>query len=188
MANDGRDIRNNLGIVPSAGATAGNELRYLLVDNSGIMSTNSTVSGTVAISNPPWEQYSAVGSLLAAPQDVTAAWVDIGPNPVIDTQGYSELFVYVVLDINDSTDVRIKGVALTAAAGLDEFDFPTEAVSATEVKVTSQYIEFDTDADQNMVLRFDVGAVPFIKLQVEAGAVGATAGALTSVDYNLIWR
>lgn len=118
-------------------------------------------------------------------QALTDSWANLGD--VIDMRGYTELYLYINLDINDSLNARVRALGMMTDTG-DGYVLPIEAVSSTEVKVTAQYIEFDTDADQLMVLRVNVGAIPYVQIQTQAGTVGASAGNIVTIHVNKLWR
>lgn len=138
----------------------------------------------VTESAPVWNRYT-VPAVVEEDQDLTASWAALGD--VIDVRGYTELYLYINLDINDSLNVRIRALGQMTVDG-DGYVLPIEAVSSTEIKVTSQYIEFDVDADQKMILRVDVGAIPFVSIEVQAGTAGASPGAIVSAYQNKMWR
>ena len=117
---------------------------------------------------------------LEASQTITANWADLGSE--IKTEYYNTLGAYIKLDVNSSSDVRIRALAKHITDGTDEYVLPIKVTASTEVKVKDHYYEFDADTDQNMLLTFDIdGVVPVVQLQVQAGTVGATAGLITSL-------
>lgn len=112
-------------------------------------------------------------------QDVTDAWADLGTNIDVNMQDYISLFLQV--DINSSEDFRIRAVANDTLSGTDNYLFPIKTISASDVQVASAYYELSSDADQNIVLDWELNKnVPFIKFQISAGTVGATAGTATA--------
>lgn len=118
-------------------------------------------------------------------QALTDSWVALGD--VIDARGYTELYLYIDLDINNSVNARIRALGHITEDG-DGYNLPIEIVSSTEVKVTPQYVEFDTDANQKMILKVTTGAIPFISFEIQAGTVGVSAGIVSSFYVNQIWR
>lgn len=123
-------------------------------------------------------------ALISAAQDLTANWVDLGGE--ISTENVQHIGIYINLDINNSQDARVRLLAKHTSAGTDEYNLPIRTVSASDVKVEDEYIEFNVDADQKMILEFDLdGIVPFCQIQVQAGTVGATAGQIDSAYYVL---
>lgn len=116
----------------------------------------------------------SVADIISAAQDLTGAWVDLGE--VIDVRDVKLIALWLKLDINDSTDVRIRALAKTSETS-DDYVFPIKSASSSAVSLQDEYYEFTDDTDQNMLLDFEVGdIVPFIKFQVMAGTVGASAG------------
>jgi hypothetical protein len=112
--------------------------------------------------------------LIAAAQALTALWVDLGSQLLLE--GAQRLGVYINLDINGSTNARVRLVARHATGG-DDHVLPIRTVAAAVVTVEDEFIEFNVDADQLMLLSWDLdGLVQFAVVQVQAGAVGAPAG------------
>lgn len=119
-------------------------------------------------------------ALISAAQDLTASWVDLGdPVPMSD---WNRCALWANLDINNTNDARVRAIAkLTDTVGAGEYTLPIKVVTSSDVKVEGEYIEFNVDADQKMVLEVETkGLVPFIQFQVQAGTVGATAGQFDS--------
>lgn len=125
------------------------------------------------MSGVPLSTQEGASALITAKQVITANWVDLGS--VIDTRGAETLGLWIVLDIEGSNDVRIRALAAHTAAGT-EYTLPIRTVSSTDVKVRPEYIEFDTDADQNMLLAVKLeNIVPLVQVQVMAGTLGSPA-------------
>jgi hypothetical protein len=122
--------------------------------------------------------------LIAAAQNVTTGWVDLGSE--IETFRAQNLGVWLTVDINLATDVRVRALAKHTSAGTEEYLLPIRTVSATAVNVAGEYIEFSTDADQLMLLSWELdGLIPFVQLQLQAGTAGATAGQIDAAYYTL---
>jgi len=116
---------------------------------------------------------------VASPQTITAAWVDLGAELYV--AGASSAGLWVNLDINGSTNVRLRVLAKHASDGADEYVLPIRAVGASSVLVEDEYIEFNDDDDQKMLLPWSLnGTVPYVQFQVMAGALGAPAGIILS--------
>ncbi len=114
-------------------------------------------------------------SLIAAPQALTANWVDLGDEQFV--QGARHLGLYVDLDINDSTNARVRALAKLTDGGALEYVLPIRTVAGAIVQLEDQVLEFNVDADQQMVLSWELdGLVPRVQFQVQAGVVGAAAG------------
>jgi len=114
-------------------------------------------------------------ALLAAAQDLTAAWADLGAE--LTVTGARTIALWTTLDINDSINARVRLLVKWENAGADEYVLPIRTVGASAVLVEDEYIEFNVDADQQMILSWDLdGLVFYAQFQVQAGVVGATAG------------
>lgn len=145
-------------------------------------------SGAVRVSeqSPGDTKWIGPETLLAAAQDFTAAWADCGPE--IPTAGATHLGIWLNLDVNDSLDMRIKALAKHTTAGTDEYEIIIRTLSATDIKVEPGYIEFNTDADQKVILSIPLdGVVPFVQLQIQAGTAGATPGQVDSLYSTKAW-
>lgn len=125
-------------------------------------------------------------SLLAAAQNFTAAWADCGTE--IPTSGSTHLGIWLTLDVNDSLNMRVKALAKHTSGGTDEYELVIKTLSATDVKVDAGYIEFNTDADQKVILSIPLdGLVPYVQLQIMAGTAGATPGQVDSLYTTKAW-
>lgn len=119
-------------------------------------------------------------ALIAAAQDLTANWADLGAE--LDVEGVRTIALFLTLDINDSTNARVRLVALHASGGTEHV-LAIRTVGSSAVTVEDEYIEFNDDADQSVVLPFEIYAVcPLVKFQVQAGAVGASAGQIDAAS------
>jgi len=120
----------------------------------------------------------------ATAQNVTSNWADLGSE--IRTEGYSKLGLYLNVDINDSANIRIRALAKRESAGTDEYCLPIETVSSSDVKIEDEYMEFNVDADQKVILSVQLDRlIPWVQIQVQAGTVGQTAGQIDSFYYSL---
>ena len=114
-------------------------------------------------------------SLLAAAQNLTAAWADLGAE--LTVTGARAIALWVTLDINDSINARVRLLVKWESGGADEYTLPIRTVGAAVVQVEAEYVEFNVDADQQMILSWDLdGLVFYAQFQVQAGVVGAAAG------------
>jgi hypothetical protein len=121
------------------------------------------------------------------PQAFTASWVDIGPE--IDMNGYSKLGIFATLDINDSTNARIRALAKLDSGGTKEYNLQIKTTAAAAITIENQYYEWNVDADCETYLEVETnGLIPFIQLQIEAGAVGASAGQIDYCEITKIGR
>lgn len=125
-----------------------------------------------------------MAQLITAAQNLTASWADLGsPIPV---NQYARIGLYARLDINDSLNARIRAIAMRGQADTVDYTFPISTVGTSDVKIEAEYLEFNTDADQNMIFEIITnGIAPYVQIQVQAGTVGATAGQIDEADYFL---
>ena len=131
-------------------------------------------------------RYTTPDSLYEAGTDtLTTSWVDMGAE--IDMRGYTQLNIYVTLDINGCQNAQIRALGKYESAGSDEYPFMIETVSSTDIKVDPEYIEFNDDVDQKAILKIQVEGVPYIQLQMKVGVVGDGAQ-YDKVYINKIWR
>jgi hypothetical protein len=120
--------------------------------------------------------------LISSAQNLTAVWADLGSELAV--AGAKSLGLWMNLDINDSSDVRVRLLAKHTGAGTEEHVLPIKVVSASSIALEDEYFEFTDDADQSMILFWDLeGLVPYVQFQVIAGTLGAGAG---QVDTALV--
>lgn len=122
----------------------------------------------------------AVGS----PQNVTTGWVDFGTE--ITTNGAHTLVLWAVVTHTNSVNDRVRILGKHTATTGAEFLIPIKTISSTDVKVNGHYYELDSDATQNVVLDWDVSAVPIVQVQIQCETVGATADTVSG-DYTLMY-
>lgn len=124
--------------------------------------------------------------VIAAPQDFTAAWIDIGDEQFV--QGARFLVLWLELTINGSANMRIRTLAkLTEDAAL-EYNLPIETGAAAVVTVLPRYVEFADDADQDIVIGLELaGAGPWIQFQIQVGAVGVLAATVDSFQVTAVF-
>lgn len=119
-------------------------------------------------------------ALISSAQNLTANWVDLGSE--LDTEGVRTIGLYLTLDINDSLNARVRLVTLHTSGGTEHV-IPIRSVGTSDIAVEDEYIEFEDDADQSMMLPFEIYAVcPCVKFQVQAGTVGASAGQIDAAN------
>ena len=115
----------------------------------------------------------------ASPQTLTALWADVGSELYV--QGARSVALWIQLDINGSTNARVRCLAKHESAGALEYSLPIRTVGASAVLVEEEYVEFNVDADQNVILSWDLdGLVPYVQFQAQVGAVGAHAAQIDS--------
>lgn len=128
-------------------------------------------------------------ALLAADQNVTNAWADLGPE--IALSGYTRLSLWLDVTHNTSVNVRVRVLAKHTAAGTQEYVLPilkadTSVDGSYVVKAEDEYIELNVDATQSMLLTWVIdNTVPYIQFQVMAETVNVAdvIESTTSVTY-----
>jgi len=134
------------------------------------------------VQNKVYFQTSPV-SLVSSAQDLTASWASAGAQ--FDCSGAKEIAAWVNLDINDSTNARIRLLGYQTTGGAS-YLMPISTISASDVKVEDQYVEFNSDTDQKQIVGFTIDRlIPYCRFEVVAGSVGTTAGQIDSLDYTL---
>ena len=116
--------------------------------------------------------YSNVETILASSVNVEATWTDVGS--IVDMQDYNYVNLFISLTINDSTDVRFRGVVQIEEEPTTDYSFCIESISADKISVSPEYVELSKDENSNLVLEFKADGVRYIQIQAEAGVVGAT--------------
>ena len=115
---------------------------------------------------------------------VTASWVDMGSE--ITTGGADHIGLFIDFTINSTNNFRVRALAKHTSADTDEYTFPIRAVSASDVKVEDEYIEFNVDTNSKFVLSWDLNCVvPYAQFQISAGTVGTTAAVVNDAHYTL---
>jgi len=125
-------------------------------------------------------------ALISSAQDLTASWKDFGSE--VSSGGYNVFGLWTDLDINDSVNARIRLLASHTTGGAT-YLIPIRTVAASSVSVEGEYIEFNVDEDQQMLLSWDLDRlVPYIQIQVQVGTVNTTAAQIDSASYTLRWN
>ena len=110
-------------------------------------------------------------------QLLTTTFVDLG-DP-INCIGFNNLSVWLKIDINDSLNVRIRAFGKFTFDDVDKYHFPIKTVSSSDIKLESEYIEFNIDQDQNYVINYSINnTIPFVQFQVAASTLGINPGAI----------
>jgi len=141
---------------------------------------------SIETSSSIWNRYTPAESLISSLQGLTETWTDLGSE--VDMRGYTQCNIYLTLDINDSINARIKALGKHESAGADEYDFVIKTVSASDIKIEPEYIEFNTDADQLSILKVETEGVPYLQLQASCATSGSTTGSIDACYINKIWR
>jgi len=122
--------------------------------------------------------------LLETPQPITASWVDVGEQ--YSSFGFNVIGIYLNLTINNSQDFRIRLLAKKSPDDTDEYVLPINLLTSIKTHVTDFYAEIDVDGDKKILLLFEIDTViPYIKIQVQGGFVGATPATIDSIAYCL---
>lgn len=128
----------------------------------------------------PTENYDPI-PLIDAAQTVTSGWVDLGLP--VDMSNFSRLALWLVLDINDSQNVRIRALPKLGKNDTQEYNYVIESPSATDIELAPSFYELSSDTDQAIVWQINtLGLVPYVQFQVMAGTVGATAADIESAQ------
>jgi len=108
-------------------------------------------------------------------QTLTGAYANLGSE--ISIFGFTRMAIWLNVDINSSLNLRVK-----VLYGLDSesavYGAQILTPSSSDVKLESEYYEFNVDADGYYV--FDVGLIGanYAQIQVMAGTAGSPAGAI----------
>lgn len=125
-------------------------------------------------------RFGGAQSIIPAPQDITGAWANLG-DPV-RVEGARTAGLWVNLDINNSQNVRIRALVQHTDGG-SQYLIPIRAITASQINVQPEFVEFTNDVDQLMVLASDLeGIVRYIQWQVMAGTVGITPAQIDSAE------
>jgi len=143
------------------------------------------ISGSTTETAPVFSRYTVPDSLFTAgaTDTTTTVWKNAGA--VIDMRGYTQLNIFMTIDINTTVDFRVRAIGMINDS-TGTYPFTIETVSSTDVKVSPEYIEFNTDADQLAVLKIQTDGVPYVQIQYSAGTAGS--GKILSSYKNKIWK
>lgn len=121
--------------------------------------------------------------LISSAQLFTNSWVAVGE--AIHVLESDLITFWLKMTANNSLNMQFKIVLMMEVAG-DEYSVPIYSTDPSKVRYRPQYYELDMDGvDTNIVERWDVSEAQFVKLYIKAGTVGATAGQVESVYYDL---
>jgi hypothetical protein len=123
---------------------------------------------------------------LATNQTLTGAWANLGAEISNNVIGRSFLRLAIDLDINDSEGVQFK---LLAISGSNQYEIPEEIIKINKVQIVPLIIELknNTDQKQTLMWRIDMTIQSF-QIQTKATTVGASAGIITTAEYELGYR
>ncbi len=118
-------------------------------------------------------------ALISSPQLFTTSFVDLGVP--IDCVGFNNLAIWIKIDINDSLNARIRALGKFAIDDVDEYFFPIKTVSSSDIKVETEYVEFNIDQDQSYVINYSINnVIPYVQFQISVGTLGAIPGSILS--------
>lgn len=130
-------------------------------------------------------------ALIAAAQNLTASWADLGPE--IALSGYTRLTVWLAVDINDGYNVRARCLGKHTAASALEYVMPILKPNTTTdgyfaIYAEDEYIELNDDVDQNMILTWTVdNTIPYVQIQVMAVTPGAGPAQIDDAQVTYAW-
>jgi len=144
------------------------------------------IDATGAFVTPSYQRYSTSDSLFVATaaDTLTTTWDSLGAE--IDMRGYTQLNIFVTLDINSGTNPRIRALGKYERGGADEYNFVIETVSASDVKIEDEYLEFNADADQKVIIKVETDGVPFVRLEGYGSLGGGSQ--YDKIYINKIWK
>jgi len=125
--------------------------------------------------------------LITVAQNITAAWVDVGPE--ISTFGYNSLGLWFSFVLNNALDIRIRVVPKHTSAGADEYPIIVETVgsSGAVITVVPAYWEFPNATGKYPISVKTNGIAPYVQVQIQARVAGATPGTVLA-SYTRGWR
>lgn len=142
----------------------------------------STTSNQITNLTPDYARYTSAEDLLAggAQNLDSTQFTDVGGE--VDVIGYKKIWFYITVDINNSTNVRIKILGKHESAGSEEYPLSNSNVTVFSdntytAAAASRYFELDTDADQLLIVEVDVGnACKYLQFQISNATDGASVG------------
>ncbi len=169
-------IAGQVGVDSNSGNKSDKTIRNVIATDQPELTNPLKVKGSV----------STPAALVASgtPQNVTTGWVDFGAE--ITTNGAHTLALWAVVTHTNSVNNRVRILGKHTATTGAEFLIPIKTISSTDVKVNGHYYELDSDATQNVVLDWDISAVPYVQVQIQCETVGSTADTISG-DYTLMF-
>jgi len=111
---------------------------------------------------------------------ITGAWVDV--SELMNVKQIEGIAVWVDVTINDSKNLRFRAVSVPSEQSVDEFNLPIQTVESDIIKVKPEFFEFEDDIDQKILFQVSIGdLVPYVKIQVQAGLLGATVAVINQL-------
>lgn len=150
----------------------------------GTVDSSLNAVNTINLTAPQTTQVDST-SFITASHTLTGTFAKVGTS--INTYGKRYCSILLSVDINDSLDVRLQVVRLTATDATVEpvmnpakWDVRTSTLDSTD----EEYRELDRDTDDVYVIDIELDNVtPAIALYAMAGTVGATPGVLDVAEY-----
>jgi len=121
---------------------------------------------------PVWTRYTDKEDLIASAQAIENIANNLGAE--IDMRGYNKLGLWLTLDINSSTDVKIRILHKHTSGGAEEFrEIYLGSPAANTTTINLNDYEFAADTDQLVKFVIDVDlTTPFVQIQVFDAADG----------------
>ena len=120
-------------------------------------------------------------ALLTSAQSFTSSWASAGAQ--FDCEGAKSVGAWLDVDINSSTNARIRMLGFMTTSGAS-YVMPIKTVSASDVKIEDHYYELNDDADQKIVVDFEV-ARHFEKCRFEIQDSNGSNGGINSLYYTI---
>lgn len=122
-------------------------------------------------------------SLIASSQNFTSSWADLGSPIAANT--LSDIGLWLNIDINDGSDLKVRALAKKTIDDTDEYSLPLIVLSAGEEGVYIRYKVLEITTDTNIIIATETSnLVPFIQFQIMADTPGATPAAVTKAEYT----
>ena len=112
--------------------------------------------------------------------DFGTAWGTVGT--AFQTAGARSIGAFIDVTVNDSQDMRFRLQGQRTASG-SAYSLPISGVSNDRVSVQPEYFELAQDADQLVLLGWELGGVvPYSRLQIQVSSAGSTAAEINRID------
>jgi hypothetical protein len=135
-----------------------------------------------------YRETQSASDLVSSAQNLTTSWAALGSGSNVSVSGKKIAALYVVLDINNSSNARVRALGRHTTSGAT-YVMPIKTVAASDVKIEDEYYEFNVDEDQNMLLTWDLdGVVNYLDFQVQVSATGTTAGQIDDAHLVTGWK
>jgi hypothetical protein len=184
--------------VMTSGVSADGDYVTLNVDSDGCLraTLKSYDSSTQAnrefpiVSDRSYRQTDPI-SAIAAAQNITNAWADLGPE--FTTDGANTIALWVNVDINTCVNVRFRALAKHTSAGATEFLIPTKIVNSTATPWLTQVEQFQYEwnidgTDFLIVLPWDLqNCIKYVQFQVMAESIPGAVGQVLTAEVTYGW-